>query len=151
MIRYSLVTRQNTPSNSSGGRKVYAQAQYTNVMSLNQLSEHISEHNSKFNRADIQGVLTSLVDCIYELLLEGKRIRLGDMGTFYVSIKSTGADSIEEFYAENITGLTVKWSRSDHFEDIFRDAEFEFVGRRSDQDNARAANKQAVKEQLEGN
>ncbi|MCD8303527.1 MAG: HU family DNA-binding protein [Prevotellaceae bacterium] len=132
-IHYSLFLRKENPADSESEQKVYAQAQYTTVMNEYELAKHIAEHNSKYNRADVLGVILSLVDCIKELLLDGKRIRLGELGTFYLQIKSKGADSVDTFVTADITGLIVKWSRGSAFVDLLDQASFEFVGRRKAQ------------------
>ncbi len=149
MINYSLSIRNANPNDANSvEKKVYATAQYTSVMTLKQLAKHISSHNSKYNRADVEGVLLSLVDCIYELLLDGKRIQLGDMGTFYCSIHSKGADTVDEFTEANITGLTVNWRRSASFESIYNDADFQFAGRRQAQKQLLVDDKQSLRDEL---
>lgn len=43
-------------------------------------------------------------------LLEGKKVQFGDLGTFYLSVKSVGADKEEDFnMGQNIKGLYIRF------------------------------------------
>ena len=48
--------------------------QVSENVTLANFCRHISDHNSKYNRADIMAVLTQTVDCLREMLLGGKKI-----------------------------------------------------------------------------
>ena len=61
-------------------QNAFAVAQYTGVMNIDKFSRHISSHGSVYSRADIAAILYLTVDCMREQLLEGKKIRLGDLG-----------------------------------------------------------------------
>ena len=56
MINYSISLRAN-PSVQDAPKKAFANAQYSETMTLDKFAEHISTHGSKYNRADIQAVL----------------------------------------------------------------------------------------------
>ena len=60
MINYSISLRAN-PSDQDAPKKAYANAQYSEIMTLDKFAEHISTHGSKYNRADIQAVLIQAV------------------------------------------------------------------------------------------
>ena len=76
-----------------------------------------------------------------EQLLEGKKIRLGDLGDFSINLTSKGADSAEKFSSQNITGVNVIWEPGMEFKSLFADAEFNLVASRS----AQAALLKAIK------
>ena len=71
------------------------------------------------------------VDCMREQLLEGRKIRLGDLGDFSVTINSIGAASADKFTAQNIIGVNVVWDPGKDFKTLFNDAEFNLVASRS--------------------
>ena len=77
-----------------------------------------------------------------EQLLEGKKIRLGDLGDFSVSLTSKGSESADKFSAQNITGVNVVWDCGQEFKNLIADAEFNLVASRS----AQAAVLKAIKE-----
>lgn len=129
MINYSTVLRYN-PQKPEEAKKAYAQAQYSTIMTLEEFSQHIADHGSVYDRADIQAVLTKAVDCMREKLLEGVRIRLGDLGVFSVSLECDGAPSLADFTAEYIKDVNVNWRPGKRFLDLMDDAEFNHVATR---------------------
>ena len=122
-------------------QKAFAMAQYSDAMTIEQLAKHISTHGCVYSRADISAILYLTVDCMREMLLEGKKIRLGDLGDFSVTLQSKGAESAEKFSAQNITGVNVVWDCGPEFRDLLADAEFNLVASRQ----AQAAVLKAVK------
>lgn len=127
MINYSLVMRGN-PSNRDAAKKAYAVAQYQEVMSLNQFAQHIAGHGCVYSRADIAAILTMAVDCIHELLLNGQKIQLGDLGSFWVTLRCKGADSMGDFIAtSNIKEVKVNWTPGSLFNDLKEEATFNQV------------------------
>ncbi len=123
-------------------QNAYAMAQYSDVMTIEKFARHISSHGCVYSRADISAILYLAVDCMREQLLEGKKIRLGDLGDFSVSLSSKGAESADRFSAQNITGVNVVWDCGKEFRNLINDAEFNLVASRSTQ----AAVLKAIKE-----
>ena len=68
----------------------FATAQYTEVMTIEKFARHIADHGTTYSRADIMAILYMAVDCMREQLLEGKKIRLGELGDFSVALSSKG-------------------------------------------------------------
>ena len=77
-----------------------------------------------------------------EILLEGKKIRLGDLGDFSLLLGSKGAETADKFTAQNITKVKVQWEPGKEFKNLLDDAEFNLVASRS----AQAAVLKAIKE-----
>ncbi len=125
-IRYSKYWH-TTHTSSGDVTGVYAHAQKTQSMSLQQFAEHISEHNSKYDVADITAVIISTVYCLREQLLEGKKVNLGILGDFYLSLKSKPADSMKSFTEDNITKVKVNWTPGEKFQNLRSGADFEYL------------------------
>ena len=123
-------------------QNAFAVAQYTGVMNIDKFSRHISSHGSVYSRADIAAILYLTVDCMREQLLEGKKIRLGDLGDFSVSLSSKGVEDSNAFNAQNITGVKVIWEPGAEFKSLRDDAEFNLVASR----DAQAAVIKAIKQ-----
>jgi len=122
-------------------QKAFAIAQYADVMTIEKFARHISSHGCVYSRADISAILYMAVDCMREQLLEGKKIRLGDLGDFSINLTSKGAESADKFSANNITGVNVVWDAGSEFKNLLTDAEFNLVASRS----AQAAVLKAIK------
>ncbi|MCQ2238553.1 MAG: hypothetical protein MJZ73_04905, partial [Bacteroidaceae bacterium] len=114
-------------------QNAYAVAQYADVMNIEKFARHISSHGCVYSRADISAILYMAVDCMREMLLEGKKIRLGDLGDFSVSLASKGAESADKFSAQNITAVNVNWECGPEFKNLLADAEFNLVASRKAQ------------------
>ena len=82
-----LITRmyQNTVNNEKTNGKFYGRVVHTETLSTDEFARHISEHGSPFTRSVIMGVLAAACDCLVELVKDSKKVRLGDLGTFYLS------------------------------------------------------------------
>ena len=115
-------------------QKAFAVAQYADVMNIEKFAKHIATHGCVYSRADISAILYMAVDCMREMLLEGKKIRLGDLGDFSVSLSSTGAETAEKFSAQNITGVNVTWDCGPEFRDLINEADFNLVASRKAQE-----------------
>ena len=120
----------------------FATAQYTEVMTIEKFARHIADHGTTYSRADIMAILYMGVDCMREQLLEGKKIRLGELGDFSLSLSSKGAETAEKFSSQNIQRVTVCWEPGSEFRNLLADAEFNLVATRS----AQAAVLKAIKE-----
>lgn len=114
-------------------QNAYAISQYSGVMTIEAFAKHISTHGCVYSRADIAAILYLAVDCMREQLLEGKKIRLGDLGDFSCSIQSKGAKDAKSFSASNITAVNVVWDCGQEFKNLIADAEFNLVAPRKAQ------------------
>ena len=123
-------------------QNAFAISQYTDVMTIEKFAKHITSHGSVYSRADISAILYMAVDCMREMLLEGKKIRLGDLGDFSLLLSSKGAETADKFTAQNITNVKVQWEPGQQFKNLLEDAEFNLVASRS----AQAAVIKAIKE-----
>ena len=114
-------------------RRAFAVAQYAEVMTIEKFAKHIATHGCVYSRADISAILYMAVDCMRELLLDGKKVRLGDLGDFSVSLSSRGAADAQSFTAQNITDVKVVWDAGGEFKTLLADAEFNLVASRAAQ------------------
>ena len=131
MLDYSVSARYN-PMEKNEPAKYYASAQTNSVMNLNQFAKHIATHGSVYRRADIAAVLTMAVDCLREMLLNGTKVQLGDLGNFYVTFSSEGALTANEFNPDiHIKKVNVNWERGIDFQNLKEDATFNQVAIRS--------------------
>ena len=122
-------------------QNAFAIAQYADVITIEKFARHIATHGCVYSRADISAILYMAVDCMREQLLEGKKIRLGDLGDFSVNLSSKGAETADKFTAQNITGVNVVWDPGMEFKNLLADTEFNLVASR----NAQAAVLKAIK------
>jgi predicted histone-like DNA-binding protein len=97
---------QNKIKDSKSFGKWYGRVVSSKTMSYQELCKHMSEHNSVYGEDVCLGVANKLQNCMLEQLLEGKKVQFGELGVFYLSVKSTGANEEKDFnLGVNINGL----------------------------------------------
>ena len=156
MINFVKTTHKNLQDPTEPA-KTYALAQVREVLTLTDFAKHISNHNSKYGKGDIMCVLTETVDCMREQLLNGNKVQLGDLGSFWLKLKSNGvAESVIDkdtkekpvFSARNISGIEVVWYKGDAFasDTMLQQASFEEVQTRKATAEALKLKKQQLQE-----
>lgn len=97
MINYKLY--QDNRSNSLYPGKWYARAVATETIDLDALASHMANHNTPYSAGAIKGVLTDMVNCIKELVLDGKNVKIPDLAIFSAGISCSPADTAAKFNA----------------------------------------------------
>ncbi len=100
MIRYK---KYQVDPNSRGGNagKWFMRPVIDETYGITELAKHMAEHNTPFSPGAIKGVLTDMIECIKELILDGKNVKLDDLAIFSVGIQCKGATSAEELTVAN--------------------------------------------------
>lgn len=109
-IRYCLQKCMN--NKNSAYAKYYAKPVSQGTVNLDELAAHISDHGSVYTRDVVVGVMTKMVDCINELLAQGYKVKLGELGTFYNSIRNDGKKAVSDpskFDVAQIAGVNLRF------------------------------------------
>lgn len=129
MIDYSVYLQPN-PMDETAAPKAYAKAQMRENMTFSKFVNHIANHNGVFSRGTVKGVLSDAVSCLVEQLLEGKKVQLGELGNFWISLTSTGTDTMENFSVSNIKAVNIIFTPGEDFENLRDRADFNLVASR---------------------
>lgn len=99
MLRYKLVQRKDMSKGALEGSKLYY-PQVINLgrMSFDSLCEEVAEQSS-LTSGDIKNCMDRLINCLVRHLKEGRSVDCGDLGSFRINIRSTGADTPETYDA----------------------------------------------------
>ena len=108
MILYVLKKNKNSKSAAFG--KYFAYPVIEETVTLDGLAEHMSSHNTPYSKGAIKGMLTDMVSCIKELLLEGKNVKIADLAIFSLGIKNNGGAVSEEVFtvSKHIKGVKLR-------------------------------------------
>ena len=108
MVRYILQQIKITSHKCFG--KWFAKNVVEETIDLDALAEHMSTHNSPYSKGVIKGLLTDMIGCIKELLLEGKNVKIDDLAIFSLGIKNKEMAEKEEDFtvSKNIGGVKLK-------------------------------------------
>ena len=135
-IKYSIAIRSDVPGTKKAeitSTKAYPVFQQTGQITIDELARHMKDHGSKYSRGDIKGFIDDVVDCVVEHLTQGISVRMGDLGTFYPSLKVEGSASASTVSADNIKSVAVSDRAGKVFKQIKQDAQFECVPSREAQ------------------
>ena len=108
MVRYILKQIKITGNKCFG--KWFAKNVVEETIDLDGLAEHMSHHHSPYSKGVIKGLLTDMIGCIKELLLEGKNVKIDDLAIFSLGIKNKEMAAKEEDFtiSKNIEGVKLK-------------------------------------------
>lgn len=107
--KFKSVKRGEPGVTGGGTQKHYAAVVTKGERSIEQLTTAI-EKISTVSGADIRAVLYAAVDVIPDYLSEGEIIRLGDLGSFRLSLSSSGVDTEGEVNASIIKDARIIFS-----------------------------------------
>jgi len=123
MIKYKKYKNKNGKSAAYGkwfGRAV------RELMEFDEFIEHMAKHHCVFSEATIRGVIIEMEICLREMLLEGKAVRLDDLGIFALGLETRGESSSEKFTADSIKAVHMNLYLGKRFRarNLFADAKF---------------------------
>lgn len=122
------------PAKPEDPKKAYGVAQYTEKMTLEKFSEHISEHNNVYDAEDVQAILGKAVKCLREMLLAGKKVELGKLGEFYVTLQGKGTETASKYNPDIcVEKVNVVWVPGKSFENLKESTVFNIVANRDEQ------------------
>lgn len=125
MIKYVIRAKKNPIARSV---KYYPQIAPTTPVTLAQIVKRI-EKRSTVSSADVKAVLDALQYEVIEALQNGNSVRLGDLGSFRLSIKANGSDSSAEAKktgANAIKAVNVQFTKSTAMRDALSPSGVEF-------------------------
>ena len=118
-IKYRKIKRTPQTGENAGKELWYATVVTDREMSFEEFVDHISSHNSPYSRGTVHGVMMDMLDCMKELILDGKSVRLGDLGLFSIGMSSRGEVSRDKVTTASVQGIhllvknTKNWSNSE--------------------------------------
>lgn len=106
-IEMRINLRPNNDKKSDFFGKLYPYIDRSATLDMRGFCKHMSDHNTLFDRATIEGVMTTMQGCLVELLSQGVAVKLTGIGTFYPSAQSYpgGADNLDDARAKGAEGL----------------------------------------------
>jgi predicted histone-like DNA-binding protein len=116
MIKFNLIARRN-PQQPDDPPKYYASNITQGVVDVRALADQIAER-STVTSIDTLAVLEALLKVIPRELSNGKIVRLGDLGSFRLTIKSEGSDQPEQFNNSMIKGTNLHFRAGKLFRNV---------------------------------
>ena len=137
-ILYEVYQNDIKDSESAMYGKWYARLKSIETLSLTKLAKHIAEHGSVFTQDVVEGVMVKFKNCLLEMLLESKKVKIAGLGTFYLTAECEkgGADKEADFNVnQHLKALHIRFLPDQTAEDNISSREFikkaEFVNVKS--------------------
>jgi predicted histone-like DNA-binding protein len=109
MARLLIKTYKNNNDKSAAYGKTYGRLVHQDTMNTTDLCRHMMKHGTIFTSDVVKGVVERFIMCFEELLLEGNKIKLDGLGTFYLSASTEGVDDESKFSANNVKAIHVRF------------------------------------------
>jgi predicted histone-like DNA-binding protein len=106
-VSYKLILRKN-PQNSAAPKKYYAIVSNREV-SFDTICQQVAD-GCTLTSADIKAVIDRLVQVLSRNLANSNTVRMGELGSFRVSLSSSGSTTSDTFKASLIRGARVLFS-----------------------------------------
>jgi len=121
-VSYSIISRRN-PRDPDAPDTFHPSVKSTGRLTLHQLAEAIADI-STVSSADTYAVLESLISLIPKELAKGNVVELGDLGSFFVRIKTHGSETDSEASAKNIEKVLPRFYPGQRFKDVLSQIKF---------------------------
>lgn len=114
------------PQDPKGKRKWYPVQYTTDIVSEIELGEMIS-YETTINPMEAAMVIRQLGKILPAVLMDGKSVRLGGIGTFNVRLRTEGADSRDQLTARNVKEVRMSFLPDQKTRETLKHAEFVWV------------------------
>ena len=84
-ILYEVYKNDIRDSESVMYGKWYARLKSIETLTMTKIARHIAEHGSVFTEDVVEGVLKKFKNCLIEMLLDSKKVKIAGLGTFYLT------------------------------------------------------------------
>ena len=108
MLKYRVIPRKNPQTKEV---KFYAQLEHVVPVTIETLAQDISD-SCTLTLHDVKAVLSALEEHISKALRFGKSVRLRDLGSFYPTLSSRGAETEKDFKTNMIKSVNVVFRKS---------------------------------------
>lgn len=116
MIKFKPIARKSPVDKSVS---YYPTTETPEARSLKLITDEIAQ-TCTLTRADIVACLAALQQVIINHLKDGRSVRLGDLGSFRLSMRGEGSPTAEEVKSEKIKSIRVLFTPSGALQSTFR-------------------------------
>ena len=86
------LSKVSESSESELAGKTYARVDYKETLTVQDMAQHMAEHNTAFSEGTITGILIDFVKCIREQVLRGNTVKINNLAIFKASVEGNGLD-----------------------------------------------------------
>ena len=104
-IRYYKYQNKSNIQKVNG--KWFLRVKKGDTVDIDQLAAHMASHSTAYTEGELSGMIKDVVNCIIELVLDGKQVKLPNLAIFSLGIKCHGADDPSTATVANIHNIHI--------------------------------------------
>ena len=94
-------------SESEQAGKLYARVSYKQTMTVQDMAEHMAEHNTAFSEGTITGILIDFVKCIREQVLNGNTVKIDNLAIFKATVEGNGLETMYDAASDKVASASL--------------------------------------------
>ena len=94
-------------SESEQAGKLYARVSYKQTMTVQDMAQHMAEHNTAFSEGTITGILIDFVKCIREQVLNGNTVKIDNLAIFKATVEGNGLETMYDAASDKVASATI--------------------------------------------
>ncbi|MCQ2244577.1 MAG: DNA-binding protein [Bacteroidaceae bacterium] len=106
MLQYQKYQSKSTLEGANG--KWFIRVVNGEQVDVAGLAAHMAQHNTPYSEGTIRGILCDAVNCIKEILLDGKTVKLQDLAIFSLGVSCKPSDTANEATPDKVRCYTFK-------------------------------------------
>ncbi len=116
-IKYTIVQGKNLRTKET---IYYPSVKLNGTKTLDEICSDI-ESRTTIDTSEVKGILCELERVIYRNLSDGNSVRLGDLGSFHLSVTASGrgVEAIDDVRAEQVSATHVQFTPSAKLSQVF--------------------------------
>lgn len=122
MIKLKTIQRPN-PKDLTAERKYYVSAQNSGEISLEEMSENISDRCT-LTETDVLAALSALQREMTKNMMAGKIVRFGTFGSFQLTLNSSGVENIADTSQNQVKGVRVRFRPGTRIQENLRNLKY---------------------------
>ena len=120
--------QRHNPMEKDAPMKWYPVQYTTKLVDENEVAELIADETT-LNPMEAQMAIRQLRKVVQRLLLDGKSVKLGNWGTFNVTLSTEGVDKKDDLTARNVKAVNINFQPGDVLKTAMKKAEFVWLNK----------------------
>lgn len=116
-VLFRVVERGEPGVIGGGTKQFYAQGVSKGHVTLRELTAEISRM-STLSRPDVMAVLEALLELMPEKIAKGQIVQLGDFGSFFLTLRSSGSPVAQDVTSDSVIGNRLNFRPSSEIRDV---------------------------------
>ena len=101
------LSKVNETSESEIAGKTYARVDYKQTLEIEDMAQHMADHNTAFSEGLITGILIDFVKCIREQVLNGNTVKIKNLAIFKATVEANGLEVLYDAATDKAVTATL--------------------------------------------